>query len=198
MSQVRKNEVGNLTHLLDNGVLLQSELVFIAQVRELLLGDVDARLGNEVDLPLLQPVVQRIYDSVEAGRSNLARLVHQRDTEQLALALLGRERFYVALLNDARFDRPIVLVRAEAFNRVDRAASAIGSRASLSGRGSGGSGRSGGSASRAGCGWSRSSLGRWSGLRLTKTDGVADFTLGVLDDIERKNDKEPLLKTRVK
>ena len=111
-----------VTYLLDLGVLLQRKLVVVCKVRELLLCQVNSSLGDVVDLALLETRIQIISNEVERGGPDLARLVHQGHIEQLALASRIRPSLHVGLLSDARLDGPVVLIRAEALNGVDRAA----------------------------------------------------------------------------
>lgn len=173
------------TDLLNFGVFLQSELVFVVQMGELLLCDVDTGARDEIDFALMQPLVEVCSYRIEGRRPNLARLVHQRHVEKLAVALLVRKSFHVAFLDDARLDRPVVLVWTEAFDRVNRAAVGAGSSRGLLLLNRWGS-RSGGLLGRCGRSWC---TGRCTRL-WPKRDRIADFYVGVLDNVQRENDEK--------
>ncbi|KAI3485380.1 hypothetical protein L1887_51354 [Cichorium endivia] len=118
-------------------------------VAELLLGNVDARLGDEVDVVLLQHRVEAVDGVVEARRLDLAAVVEQVDREELALAALVRPVADVRLGRHARLDGPSVLVGRQTLDRVDGHACvdaaatspACGAAADLAGTGGRGGGR---------------------------------------------------------
>lgn len=63
---------GKGTYELDFGRVLERDLVLARKVAELLLGDVDARLGDVVDLALLEEVVEVVDCVVESRRLDLS------------------------------------------------------------------------------------------------------------------------------
>lgn len=67
------------THQFNLRVIIESNLIFIVDIVELLLGNVDARFGNEVNLVLFKNRVKLVDGVVESGCFDLASLVHQGD-----------------------------------------------------------------------------------------------------------------------
>jgi hypothetical protein len=67
------------TNQLDLGVVAKGDLVVVLGRVELLLRYLDAGLGDEVDLVLLEHLVELVDRLVEARRADLARLIHEGD-----------------------------------------------------------------------------------------------------------------------
>lgn len=115
-------DLGHVRHIgafLDLGRVLKGDLVFVLQVAELLLGDVDASFRDEVDVVLLEKRVEAVNGVIEAGSFDLTAVIEKVDGEELALTALVGPVTDVGLGGNAGFDSPAVLVGREAFDRVD-------------------------------------------------------------------------------
>lgn len=119
IQSTRKANLNDKTYLFNLGELLETDLVVILDIGELLLSKVDSGLCNEVDLSLLKLLVELIYHLVETRSFDLGRLVHKRHTEQFSFATLVRPCFDVRFLSDACLDCPVVLVRAQCIDGID-------------------------------------------------------------------------------
>lgn len=107
------------THLLNLGIALELQLILIGEVAELLLGNDDLGLGDVINLALLQQIIKLVDLITEPRRANLAALIEEIDREELSGRSGLAPVFHVAFGRDACADRPLVLVRRQAFDGVD-------------------------------------------------------------------------------
>jgi hypothetical protein len=87
-------------------VVAKLNLVIVLGGVELLLGDLNAGLGDKVDLLLLEQVVELVDGLVEARSPDLARLIHESGAEELAVALGIGPSPNVGFVGHSRFDGP--------------------------------------------------------------------------------------------
>ena len=114
-------------NLLHHRVSLEGELIVVVEIRELLLRQLNsARTRNVIHGALLKEVIKRIALILEAGRLNLAALVHQVDAKQLPFSILIVPRPDIRLVRDPRLDGPPVLVGRQRLDRVDVAVRRVG------------------------------------------------------------------------